>query len=208
MNVNYMSINDGTRVLDNPDRLSLLDHQFNYVIPVIVVVYLLSILFIGLDSTCNALYEFKTYTKVIMLCAGIVQFLAVTYQLYNIFALLRNIFLTDKQKISLIKLHAANAILSLLSGTSHLLTYTQEYGGICHDALGYGLHCFLRFTFTSFVDLWRLLIIVILSCRFLGYIQERLNGASGSPWFHLWLTCHVQSNGRQNWDGKIQSLCS
>lgn len=129
-----------SRELTNSLRLSLMDHQFYYVIPIVTIVFILCMVWIGLYPGCTATYDFKIYTETIMLSAGIVQFIAVLYQLARIVLLLWNVFLTDKQKISLIKLHVANAILSFLSGISHLITYWFEFGGVCCDQLGCVYH--------------------------------------------------------------------
>jgi hypothetical protein len=120
--------------------VSLLDHQLDTVIPIVVIGYVVLQIAMGLDwaysatPICNESYDNISWAKYAMCTAAGCMVLTCTQQAMKIRALLD--VPAKRRNMPLVRTQFTLFVMCFVSGSSQFLTFFWHYGGVCQDRFG------------------------------------------------------------------------
>ena len=116
---------------------SLLEKHVGYILPCSLVIYIILQTFMGVNyysdnPICNAHITLSPWAETSVSSAAACMILNFILHTAKIIGLLQ----AKKRNYSLIKLIMMLAMISFISGSSLMLSFNWQYGGICRDSFG------------------------------------------------------------------------
>lgn len=116
----------------DPRTSSLLNRQGIYVLPSVLIIYIVMQLLVGYNNICTVSEPFAPWTSYYYFAAGFSFLTSILQQMNKIYGCWRQKSTTYNKGI----FYMAAITVSLIAGSSSLLTYSNSHGGICRDVLG------------------------------------------------------------------------
>lgn len=113
---------------------SLLHRQGPYILPLVLLIYIILQILTGYNTTCTVSTPFANWTSYYYFAAGFSFITSTLQQTNKIYSSWRQSVLTGRSNE--IMFYMAAITVSIIAGSSSLLTYSKDYGGICRDVLG------------------------------------------------------------------------
>jgi hypothetical protein len=113
---------------------SLLNRQGIYVLPSVLIIYIVMQILVGYNDICTVSTPFAPWTRYYYFAAGFSFITSSLQQMNKIFGCWRQNFMNSDHNKGMFYLAAISV--SLIAGSACLLTYSNSHGGICRDVLG------------------------------------------------------------------------
>lgn len=113
---------------------SLLNRQGIYVLPIVLLIYVVMQTLVGYNDICTVATPFAPWTRYYYFAAGFSFITSTLQQMNKIYGCWRQNLTNPHYNKGIFYLAAITV--SVIAGSSCLLTYNSAHGGICRDALG------------------------------------------------------------------------
>lgn len=113
---------------------SLLNRQGIYVLPSVLVIYIVMQLLVGYNNFCTVSTPFAPWTRYYYFAAGFCFLTSILQHMNKIYACCWQNYTNPNYNEGIF--YMAAITVSLIAGSSSLLTYSNSHGGICRDVLG------------------------------------------------------------------------
>mmetsp|Transcript_787 Transcript_787/g.1356 ORF Transcript_787/g.1356 Transcript_787/m.1356 type:complete len:408 (-) Transcript_787:228-1451(-) len=120
--------------------VTLLDRHFNYVIPIVLILFIVLMIACGLENAhdpnpvCNDSSDLEVWVDSAMAAAAGCAVLTCTLQAIRIISIFRS--KAGNRNAPLIRVNAVLFVLNFVSGVAKIMTLFFHFGGICRDKFG------------------------------------------------------------------------